>query len=79
MSYVQEQVPPLSRGTIAAIVFGVWFLYRIALVFYRLYLDPLSKFPGPKLAAATSLYEMYYDVSCGCITLSSEADIVADS
>lgn len=37
-------------------------LYSIAGMVYRVYFSPLSKFPGPKLAAATLFYEGYYDV-----------------
>jgi hypothetical protein len=37
------------------------FLYAVCLVIYRLFLSPLAKFPGPKIAAATHYYEFYYN------------------
>ncbi|KAF2120024.1 benzoate 4-monooxygenase cytochrome P450 [Lophiotrema nucula] len=37
-------------------------LYWIAIGIYRVYLHPLSKFPGPKLAALTFWYEFYHEI-----------------
>ncbi|KAI9841644.1 MAG: hypothetical protein M1837_000491 [Sclerophora amabilis] len=48
-----------SWPSLAATSFALWL---ISGAIYRLYISPLAKFPGPKLAALTLWYETYYDV-----------------
>ncbi|KAK2765686.1 cytochrome p450 [Colletotrichum kahawae] len=41
---------------------GVIILYWVCVAIYRLYLSPLAKVPGPKIAALTSWYAAYHDI-----------------
>jgi cytochrome P450 len=47
----------------AAMLIGI--TYCVVLVIRRLYFNPISHFPGPKLAIATFWYQFYYDVLLG--------------
>jgi hypothetical protein len=46
--------------TLFLILIGFGLIYTSAKVIYRLFVGPLSRFPGPKLAATTYLYEFYH-------------------
>jgi hypothetical protein len=37
-------------------------IYALIIATERLFLSPLARFPGPKLAALSNWYEFYYDV-----------------
>ncbi|KAF4960058.1 hypothetical protein FSARC_10553 [Fusarium sarcochroum] len=51
----------VSFQTISYLI-SLWLVYRILLALYNISpLHPLSRFPGPKIAAASYVYEAYYD------------------
>jgi hypothetical protein len=53
-----------STLTVSSIVglIGIYIAYCIAIAIYNISpFHPLSHFPGPKIAAASYLYEAYYD------------------
>lgn len=51
-----------SFASSALLIAVLSLLYTVWLAFSRLYLSPIAKFPGPKLAAVTLWYQFYYDV-----------------
>lgn len=52
----------VDRVSVALVAVAAYVLYWFGLVAYRLFFHPLAKFPGPRLAAATSWYEAYYEI-----------------
>ena len=50
------------KVSVLVVSFIVYLIYEVV---YRLYMSPISEFPGPRLAAASFWYEFYYDIVLG--------------
>lgn len=55
-------MPSKSLTSIVLTVIAAQLVYGLYVAIERLFLSPLSRIPGPKLAALTGWYETYFDV-----------------
>ncbi|KAL8690123.1 MAG: hypothetical protein Q9224_004482 [Gallowayella concinna] len=62
---MMDSLPGIHLQPLAQLVLCAFAVYVVGGGFYRLYLSPLAKFPGPKLAALTYWFELYYDLVQG--------------
>lgn len=53
---------PISESHLGLELLFLFLSYRLFVVLYRLFFHPLRRFPGPKLAAASTLYRAYFQV-----------------
>jgi len=57
--------PPMPFRLTCAIVVLLLGLCLVVVAVWRLFFHPLRSIPGPRLAAVTSLYRIYYEVILG--------------
>jgi hypothetical protein len=57
----QENFGPLTTLALPAIIACIIVSWLVGLAVDRLWLNPLARIPGPRLAALTGLYEFHYE------------------
>ena len=50
-----------SKSAVGCLALGCFLVWYVGRLVYNIHLHPLSRFPGPKLAAASRWYEGYFD------------------
>jgi len=58
-------LPPHPFQTTLLLIFIIVNLCNVLIIIRRLFFHPLSAFPGPRIAAATTFYKMYFEVIRG--------------
>ena len=62
MAAILDTVAEANAGGVLGIVSAFVLIYLFGILVFRLYFHPLSKFPGPHVAAVTRWYEFFHDV-----------------
>jgi cytochrome P450 len=62
MATIQSLQMEVGLPGVIALALATLAVYETCVVIYRIFFHPLRRFPGPKLAAATHLYEAYFNI-----------------